>query len=142
MAGGGPLEASLRQRAVDLALGEAVTWIPFSENVASIYAQIGTLVLASDYEGWARIVVEALACGIPVIMTDVGCAGEVLRDGIEGRVVPIGDRAALVQAMKDAADSFRHQLWSVAAKLRAAGLETPPQLADRLTDFWKKCLGL
>ena len=83
-----------------------------------------------------------MSCGIPVVMTDVGCAGEAMRDGHEGRVVPIGDQAALVQAMKDAADPFRHQLWSVAAKLRAAGLETPAQSADRLTDFWKKCLGL
>jgi len=74
--------------ATDLGVGAAVTWIPFSEDVAQAYAQIGTLTLSSDYEGWARIVIEAMSCGIPVIMTDVGCANEAMRDGIEGRVVP------------------------------------------------------
>lgn len=142
MAGGGPLEADLRRLSEDLGVAASVEWIPFSEDVTRIYERIGTLVLSSDYEGWARVVVEALACGIPVVMTDVGCAGEVLRDGHEGRVVPIGDRPALVRALREAADSFRHQLWSAAARQRAARLETPVQLADRLTGFWKNLLGL
>jgi len=52
--------------------------------------------LASNYEGWGMTVVEAMVCGCPVVMTDVGCAGELVVNGENGLVTPAGDRAALV----------------------------------------------
>ncbi len=44
-------------------------------------------------------VVEALASKCPVVMTDVGCAGEVVHNGENGMVVPVGDKNALIQAL-------------------------------------------
>jgi teichuronic acid biosynthesis glycosyltransferase TuaC len=59
-------------------------------------------VLATRNEGWANVFLEAMACGLPVITTDVGGNAEVVCRAELGSVVPFGDVAALQQALDDA----------------------------------------
>lgn len=59
-------------------------------------------VLASSYEGWANVILEAMACGLPVIATDVGGNAEVISDQSLGEVVPFGDAARLEKAISSA----------------------------------------
>jgi len=56
-------------------------------------------VLATGNEGWANVFLEAMACGLPVISTDVGGNTEVVCRGELGTIVPFGDRLALQQAL-------------------------------------------
>lgn len=56
-------------------------------------------VLATRNEGWANVLLEAMACGLPVVTTDVGGNREVVRDEQLGCVVPFGDADALTQAL-------------------------------------------
>ncbi len=138
MLGGGPLEQDLKRLAAEYTLSENIIWKPFTEDVASAYASIGSLVLPSWYEGWGRVVIEAMQCGVPVIMTDVGCAGEVLRDGVEGRVVPVGDTEAFAQAMLSSLEPMAHASWSNAARIRAGQSPTVERVADEVTGFWRE----
>ena len=59
-------------------------------------------VLATRNEGWANVFLEAMACGLPVISTDVGGNAEVVCRHELGSIVPFGDAAALQQALDDA----------------------------------------
>lgn len=59
-------------------------------------------VLASAYEGWANVLLEAMACGLPVVATDVGGNAQVVCQPWLGRVVRLGDSSALAGAMSDA----------------------------------------
>lgn len=59
-------------------------------------------VLATRNEGWANVFLEAMACGLPVVTTDVGGNAEVVCRDELGSVVPFGDGAALQQALDDA----------------------------------------
>jgi glycosyltransferase involved in cell wall biosynthesis len=59
-------------------------------------------VLATRNEGWANVFLEAMACGVPVVATDVGGNAEVVCRPELGAIVPFGDAAALQQALDDA----------------------------------------
>ena len=61
-------------------------------------------VQASREEGLGFSVLEALACGTPVVATAVGGLQEVVKDGVTGWTAPPGDAAALASALRDALD--------------------------------------
>ena len=101
--GDGPEATKLRALGHSL-LGEHVEflgWVQDITRLAQLYANADALVLASVREGFPTVVGEALACGTPVIATDVGGISEVVSDGINGRLVTAGDDAALTAALKE-----------------------------------------
>jgi len=59
-------------------------------------------VLATSNEGWANVFLEAMACGLPVVATDVGGNAEVVSTSQVGTIVPFGDPQALIDALADA----------------------------------------
>lgn len=97
VAGAGELEAPLRERAE--ALGVPVTFAGFlnQSEIASAYVACDALVLPSDNgETWGLVVNEAMACARPAVVSDrVGCAPDLVRDGVTGFSYPCGDIAAL-----------------------------------------------
>ena len=70
-------------------------------------------VLPTRNEGWANVFLEAMACGLPVVTTDVGGNAEVVCRAELGIIVPFGDAAALQQAL----DAALHKGWDRAAIL-------------------------
>ncbi len=69
-------------------------------ELEQIYRNADCFLLTSNSEGWGLAVIEAIGYRLPVIMTDVGCAGEIIKNEESGLVVPVGDRTAAVRAMK------------------------------------------
>ncbi len=63
-------------------------------------------VLATRNEGWANVFLEAMACGLPVVSTDVGGNAEVVCGDHLGSIVPFGDAAALQRALDAALDKI------------------------------------
>ncbi len=59
-------------------------------------------VLSTRNEGWANVILEAMACGLPVVASDVGGNREVVRDDQLGIIVPFDDHQALVKAIRSA----------------------------------------
>jgi glycosyltransferase involved in cell wall biosynthesis len=71
----------------------------WSDDVPGLMQQADAYLLTSNYEGWARVLIEAMVVELPVVTTDVGCAGEVLKHEEHGLVVPVADQAALTAAI-------------------------------------------
>lgn len=71
----------------------------WSGHIVSYYKTADAFLLTSNYEGYGRTAVEAAAAGTPIIMTDVGIAGDVIKDGEEGIIIPIQDHTALKNAI-------------------------------------------
>jgi len=69
-------------------------YVPNSE-LARYYSQGSVFVLPSLEEGLARVMLEAMACGLPVVATTNTGAADVIREGVDGFIVPIRDVAAL-----------------------------------------------
>lgn len=70
------------------------------QDVRPYYAAADALVFPTIYEPFGSVVLEALACGLPVITTDRCGAGELITQGVEGFVLPAGDSAAFATCMR------------------------------------------
>jgi len=97
--GSGREEKNILAKIKKLKLSDNVILEPWTNNLASYYKSADLFLLTSNYEGWGMSIVEAMAVGCPVIMTDVGCAGELVKDKVTGQVIPVGDVKALSQAI-------------------------------------------
>lgn len=100
--GQGPLECELRQLAENLGISDRVSFAGFHADPTPFYQTADLFVLSSDYEGFGNVIVEALACGTPVVATDCPSGpSEILADGEFGTLVPVGDAEALSHAMAE-----------------------------------------
>lgn len=102
LAGDGPergrLQAMVREQAIP-----NVHFVGFQQphDLPRVYAVSDLFVLPSVYETWGVVVNEAMACGLPVVVTNqVGAAGDIVKDGKNGYIVPVDDVDALYNAIK------------------------------------------
>ncbi len=98
--GDGSEKDSLKKLASDLNIREQVIFYGWQDKIGDLYHSADCLLLTSDSEGYGLVAVEARNCGLPVIITEVGCADEVIKDSAHGLVIPTNDQTALVQAME------------------------------------------
>jgi glycosyltransferase involved in cell wall biosynthesis len=128
IAGSGPLESEMRNRAQKL--GTSVHFLGFQNQSAmpAIYAAADILVLPSTAaETWGLVASEALACGKPIVVSDAtGCAPDLAGDGSCGRIYPMGNVVKLAEALEKA---LRHppQSASIKKKSEAYGIEAACQ---------------
>jgi glycosyltransferase involved in cell wall biosynthesis len=101
LVGSGLLEAKLKAAALKHfgSKQSPVVFLPWSDDVPGLMKAAQAYVLPSYYEGWGRVLIEAMLAELPVVTTDVGCAGEVLMSEKHGLIVPVADGAALTRAM-------------------------------------------
>ncbi len=100
----GDMGAQLRDQVQRLGMaGHVVFTGPLPPGKLSVpLSAADAFVLATSNEGWANVFLEAMACGLPVVATDVGGNAEVVSEGHLGRIVPFGDAAALQAALAEA----------------------------------------
>ena len=110
------LSQMIRQRGLDSRL----TMAGFVPDIRTIFAASDVLVLPADGEPLGRCVLEAMAMGLPAIVTDNGGSCELVEDGVSGFVVPHGNAEALGQAIMNMAQSEHSRLMFGASGRRAA----------------------
>lgn len=100
----GDWSGRLQEQVKNLGLVDRVhflgTYTP--ERLKSVLSAADVFVLSTRNEGWANVILEAMACGLPVIATDVGGNREVVCRDELGRIVPFGDQELLVKALTEA----------------------------------------
>lgn len=97
--GDGPERAALEALANDLGVTGQVFWAGHRCDVESLLPAFDLFVQPSLHEGMPNTVLEAQACGLPVVATAVGGTPEVVVDGVTGLLVPPRDPTALAKAM-------------------------------------------
>jgi glycosyltransferase involved in cell wall biosynthesis len=92
--------------AKELGVAADVDFAGFVRNPYAFYARASVFALSSAWEGFGNVVAEALACGCPVVSTDCPSGpAEILDGGRFGRLVPVGDAAALAAALAATLDA-------------------------------------
>lgn len=97
----GDWTAKLQQLVADQGLGEAVKFLGVvaPDKLAIPLSAADIFVLSTRNEGWANVLLEAMACGLPIVATDVGGNSEVVCQSSLGSIVPFDDHGALVDAI-------------------------------------------
>jgi glycosyltransferase involved in cell wall biosynthesis len=97
--GDGPSRARLERLADDLRVRDRVTFLGSRSDVPRLLTHFELFVLSSTQEGLPLALLEAMACGKPVVVTAVGEIPRIVEDGATGVLVPPGEPAALAGAL-------------------------------------------
>lgn len=139
VAGNGPLEHTVRQRAVVLGLGDRVSllgYVPNGSGLWNLYRDSHAFLHVSLTEGLPQVLVEAQAAGLPVVATDVGGVAAAL--GSSGIVVPPADATAAANALAAIAADEKLRYHLIAAGLENATRQTLEVQRDRLLAFFRE----
>lgn len=106
-----------------LGLAQATTFLGkvSHQNLAHAYSASDLCVVPSFYESFGLVAVEAQACGIPVVASNVGGLKEVVKHGVGGLLFPVGDKDALAKSILHLLEnsSYRRKLGAQAAEFVA-----------------------
>jgi glycosyltransferase involved in cell wall biosynthesis len=108
--GDGPLRDELKAQAEKLGVADKIDMPGFQQNPLPWMKQSAILAMSSRYEGFGNVLVEALACGTPVVSTDCTYGpSEILADGEFGPLVPVGNADAMAKALLDTLENPRSE---------------------------------
>jgi glycosyltransferase involved in cell wall biosynthesis len=99
VAGSGPLQAELFQLSERLGLEQRVRFLGFEQDIKRWMQAADGFVLSSRREGLPMALLEAAACALPAVATDVPGTPEVIAHGQTGFLTPAGDSTALAESM-------------------------------------------
>lgn len=131
--GDGPMETDLRVQAARLGVTDRVTFLGRRphDTLPDVLRSIDVFAMPSRRESFGLSALEASACGVPVVASDIGGVPEVVRHGETGLLVPAGDVDALAVALR--------QLVQDAQRRRAMGAAGRRFVTERFE--WSRCLG-
>ncbi len=139
--GDGELSQKLKVQSQKSDVGDKIKFMGWQKDLSKYYSQADTFLLTSNSEGWGMVVVEAAQFGLPIIMTDVGLAGEIIKDGDGGIVIPIEDQDKLEKAMiKIIADKNLRKKLGNSAREAIKKLPTKEETLELYKQSWTKVL--
>ncbi len=90
MAGSGPMRTSLEAMAAKLGIEDHVCWLGHRRELQQVFQGVDVFLHTARGEAFGNVLVEAMACGIPVVATRSGAAAEVIEEGVTGLLVDPG----------------------------------------------------
>jgi len=131
----------LEALAADLGIAELVTFAGYRADVAELLRTVSVLVLPSRKEPFGRIIVEAMASGVPVVAYEEGGPKEIIAHGETGLLVPPGDVARLASAVAGLLlDPAEAKKLGDAGRARAAEAFDHHQTAEKITTVYLRLL--
>ncbi len=135
-------EDELRSLAADLGIEDGVLWLGFREDVADLLRLSDLLVLASIDEPFGRVVIEAMATGLPVVATDSGGVPEIVVDGETGLLVPPERPEPMADAIVQVlGDPSRAGTMGEAGRRRAVELFDVRRVARQVGEIYRDIFG-
>lgn len=120
IAGAGPLEAQLKTHALSRRVADRTHFIGWQHDLGPYYGLADVFVCPSRIEPLGNVILEAWAHGVPVVSASSAGGTELVKDGINGRLVPVDDRGALAATVREVLKSDS----AVRSSMAQAGRET------------------
>jgi sugar transferase (PEP-CTERM/EpsH1 system associated) len=141
MIGDGPLRASV-ERILEAANCRDLAWLPGARHdVAAQLRAFDVFVLPSQAEGISNTILEAMACGVPVVATDVGGNRELVEDQVTGVIVPSDDATTLARQMVSLAlDARARVAYGAAGRQRVCERFSLDAMVDAYTGVYDHVL--
>jgi glycosyltransferase involved in cell wall biosynthesis len=137
MIGAGPELDSLQREAARLGIRDHIEFLGYRNDVSEFLRQSKVFVLTSRSEGMSIALMEAMGCGVPSVVADVGELSDVVVSGVNGWLVQPNDVEGYVQRISELLDDpVRWQRLSNAAREAATELSSIENVARR----WRVCL--
>ncbi len=136
VAGRGPLEASLRQLSAQIGVNGKVQFLGFEPDVLRWMQAADAFVLSSHWEGLSMSLLEASACALPSVATDVAGNREIIADGNTGILATSGSDIALAAAMNHLMQMSSQERKAMGD--RAQRLITERYAINRVLDRWEE----
>ncbi len=142
LVGDGPLRAELARQAEAAGAARQILFTGERSDVSAVLAASDLFTLASRTEGLSRSILEAMAAGLPAVVTRVGGNPELVADGESGLLVPPNDVAALAQALRTLAeDGGLRSRFGAAARQRVEAEFSLDRMAERYLALYAEELG-
>lgn len=100
IAGEGPLEGQLKRLARDLGVAERVRFLGWRRDAGALYRAADVCVFPSRYEPLGNVVIQAWVHGLPLVAAASRGPAGLIRDRVDGRLVPVDDPDALAEAVR------------------------------------------
>ena len=142
LVGLGPLQEELKRLTIELGISDRVTFLGSRADVFELLPLFDLFCLSSEFEGFPIALVEAMATGLMCVATSVGGIPEVVRDEVNGLLVPPRDPVSLRTAIERgiASPSFRERLGHQAA-VTASGLDLATAVGE-LEVVYERAVGI
>lgn len=141
--GDGPCRKDIEKTVDRLKLGSQVQFLGNRTDLPAVYQSASVVAITSDYEGTPNVALEAMACGVPVVSTNVGGVPEIIRHGTNGFLAEREDEAALANHLCELATNN-----DLRKRMGASGREyvlkthSLMRLASNLEDLYSTVLAL
>jgi len=130
IAGDGSLKTHLESRVIQLNIEGNCRLLGHQADISLIHHTLDIYIQSSDYEGTANSVLEAMALETPLIATDVGGTSELIKDNIDGIIIPPRDRNALRNAINQVLEN--REASAIMANSARKRVETELSFANRM----------
>ena len=136
-----PAGSDLARHRAALKLGDRWRRLGYRPDIERLINAADLLVLPSYREGLPRSVIEAMACGVPVVASDIPACRELVEPGETGLLVPVGEPAALATAIRAlASDPARRAAMGLAARRQAEARHDERMVIRRQLQVFERLL--
>jgi N-acetyl-alpha-D-glucosaminyl L-malate synthase BshA len=143
MIGDGPDRGPAEHLARELGVEQDVLFLGKQNNIAELLAIADLMLLPSEMEGFGLAALEAMACGVPTVATRTGGVPELITDGVDGLLAPVGDVDAMAAgALSLLGDRRRYEQFAAAARgtaeTRFCSTLIIPQYEEYYREVWRR----
>lgn len=141
MVGDGPDRPEAHRLARELGLDRQVTFLGKQDHVERLFPRMHVLLMPSEMESFGLGALEAMACGVPPVATRVGGLPELVTDGVDGFLEPVGDIPAQSRRVVELlTDEERHRTMAEAARRTAVERFASSMIIPKYVEYYEEVI--